>query len=317
MEENIDFWELHQEKEDEIVPNKELSGLVLDDEFGVRWKNGSYDRRIRGDGKIKKESEPVGKYDILSSTRTFVTKKRMVEFVSKYMMMYESIADLQIKNSILIDSISDGDLTFCDTAIREAMDIDCYDVKKEAYEFFIRRLRENFIKHNQTMLNSLASAQAYAKFTGEKENTIRKWMERGKLELITISGVRFIFIKAEELMLWNAFLMEEAMAKEVCENRDQLIRLYKKLYGRKIPEPMDSVLKWSLYWGIYPESNESTSYYGKMYTGKAYAAYCAYCKDNKIDAIPLRLFSFRITYMGFKRFNGKNRGFLYWKGEEL
>jgi len=300
------FWD---EPETEIiVPNEEISGLIFDAEFGIRWKNGAFDRKMKGDKKAEKEPRYV-------YTPTSVSSKELDQFISRYMTVYDDVQELMVDNSVVVMGIYGDEISYYDKALMQVVDINCSGVTKAQFSFFMYRMKLGFMKHCSTMLNTLATAAMYAKFTGVKEGTIRKWMDRGKLELVAISGVKFIFISEDELILWNAFLMEEAARSENCGNRKQLQGYYKKLYGQELPVPPDSIKDFFASRCMYPTNVDGECWKDKYFTAGAYILYDGYCDEVGIEPVPIRTFALRITEMGFKRFNGRKRGFYYWKGD--
>lgn len=288
--------------------NEEILGLIPDSEFGVRWKNGSIDRRIRGDMAAKPEDY---KYQ-----PTYVDDARLFEHISTYLTTHIAVSDLLIEDTMLMDSIRDGDIAYYNRAVKSAMDIDCRDITKDEFNYFAMRIKLNFVRHGKTFLNGLTTADGYSKFTGMNKNTVYKQIERGILETFQIYDVKFIVIQEDQMMDWNRFLMQEVLRRETCTNRAKIAELYEKMYGDIDVSPIDSISEWTAYCMFVPEQGENTTYYARLTTSEAYKSYCDYCASQKIDSLPARTFSLKMTAMGFKRFNGRKRGFIYWKGKE-
>lgn len=279
--------------------------LISDPNFGIRWKNGAADRRMKGDGLLE-EDLPV-------PVRKYVPANEMFVFINQYLMKMDSLYDLMVKNTMIIESINDGDMVYYNRMLSEVMDVDCSDVKESEFAYFVYKMKSGLLRNAATVFNSMATAGLYAKFTGEKEGTIRKWMERGKLDIFPIAGVRFIMITEAEMVAWNQFLMEECMRKDIslvdAGDRKKVVELYRKIYGKQEIEPADLVAEWIKTEQIYPE-REGVSIKYKYQTSHAYARFCSF---TGCEEIPLRVFSARVAAMGFARFNSRTRGFYYWR----
>jgi len=306
-----EFWDIEPDEETVTATSEiEDDGLIFNEEFGIRWKNGSYDRRVRGDRKKEVKLKYYG------NPRTFVTAAKTREFIDRYVLMYESVQELLVKNSLIVESIKKGDVMFYSTVMGETMEAEFADVTNEDFRYFMRRVNLGMMHQFIPTFNLLATAVMYAKFKGMKEMTVRQHIARGKFELFTIAGTRFIVVQEEDMLLWNAFLMEEAGRNENCENRPKLAETYGNLYGDELPTPPDSVKDFFASRCMYPTNVDGECWKEKKHTAGAYILYEVYCDEVGIEPVPIRTFALRITEMGFKRFNGRKRGFYYWKGDE-
>jgi hypothetical protein len=205
--------------------------------------------------------------------------------------------------------------------MENVVDIDISEIEEADFTFFFDWMRDLFLAKFAIITTGLVTVKRYAEFTGAKENTIRKWMERKKVELVDICGVSFIVIKREELLQWNQFLMEEALRKEQFNEfeREELEYLYKKMYLKdqeQVPVPVESVLAWSKYVGIHQENKDESMSLHRFKTQLAYNSYCDFCFVSKITPVSVKFFTNRITSLGFRRFNGRKRGFFYYKEDE-
>lgn len=284
---------------------EEIEDLVPDEEFGLRWKNGASDRRVRGDGIRESEAFPTMKE---------ASSDEISEFLEKYMLCFENICDLTIQNTMIFDGINGGELMFYNTLMRSVVDVDCGYMSEREFQIFIYRMRFGMLKHAATIFNSLATASEYAKFTGISEPTVREQMKRGKLDVLPVSGVKFILVGVEELYAWNRHLMEKYMRKDEnvvsMELRKKMADIYGRAYGGTV-NAEDSVLRWVLSEEIY------ASFLVGAYKSR-YAMTDAYQEYSRgiDDAVPLRVFASRIYEMGFKRYNTGKRGFYCWRKEK-
>jgi len=283
----------------------EIEGLLSDEEFGLRWKNGASDRRVRGAKKPEGSVYP---------DRTTVSTDEIFEFIERYMLMFDEVSSLMLHNTMIIESVADGELAYFNKTVNEVMDIDCEGITAAEFNFFSFRMRFGFMKHAATILNALATAAEYAKFVEMSEPAIRKQMERGKLEIVTICGVKFIAVPEDRVFEWNKYIMEKHLRKDIdsvdADNRSRISKMYEKLYGETV-DAEDSVLRWVLSEEIY--ASFLVGAYKSRYAMSE--AYQEYSRGND-DAVPLRVFASRIYEMGFKRYNTGKRGFYCWRKEK-
>lgn len=295
---------------DEIRVNDELSGLVFDENLGVRWKRGAFDRRVRGDGSSKRTRVSASDIaDIIS-----IPQNEILTFLSKSMKVFDEVCEMNIANSLIVRGFDGGELSGFDNYTKTVLDTECCDAKKAHLEFLVFRLRMNFMQYHAIMLNCLSTAAMYSEFTGIKEGTVRANMDRGRYDIVHVCGVKFILVSEDEMMLWNAFLMEKLLKKDIDTvdkaNRKEIEGYYRKMYGRDAPSASDSVLDWLLSEGFYPEYNEDVApHRSRRFTDDAYATYRKWMKD---EPVTLRVFALRISEMGFAKFNVKKRGFWVW-----
>jgi len=284
----------------------DLHGLISDPNLGIRWKNGAFDRRVRGE-KRKTERDPM------YFPRTYVSTDDVREFIVRHMMSVEYVADIAIKRSVMIQSLVNGDIAYYTKAAGEIMDVEFESVSKEDFEYFSFRLKLAFLKYGSIFHNCLTTAKIYSKFTGVEENTVRQWMRRGKLDTYDISGVKFIVIAEDEMALWNAFLLEEAMADDNLSGRVQVEDAYKRMYGGSPIAPADSVTAFARYWDMNTTGEGERR---RIHTKDAHMLYLEFCKDTGFAPVPLLKFAYRIGEFGFTRYGGRKRGFVYWNSPE-
>lgn len=281
--------------------------LIPDPILGIRWKNGAFDRKMRGDGNKKRDKVKLLK---TSGLNTF-----LVDFFGKF----DSVAELAIGNSLLFEGMDDPDqlLTTRNRTFSQIFDVDASEVDEVNFNFMTYRLRLSFLRYYSVLLNGLSSAVMYAEFSGMKETTVRSQMERGKFDIVSICGTRFILVPEEQMMWYNEFLMRRWLSvakydpKQAAKD-NRMLAIYEKLYpGRKI-EVIDTIEKWIESEGMVI-SQEDGATHGKMYAEGAWQMYCFWCKEEGLPAESLKTFSMKIYEMGFRRFNSKKRGFYFWR----
>lgn len=293
-----------EEKEGSL---REIKDLIPDSQFGIRWKNGAFDRRMRGDVLLRNEKVVITPRSV-SELNTFI-----VDFLSKY----ESVCDLAIENSMLFEGINDPDTLLCtrEKVFSTIFDMDIEDVDEENLNFTIRRLRMAFIKYNSVMLNCLSSAAVYAEFSGMKESTVRSHIERGKFDIVSICGTRFILIPEEKIIEYNEFIMRRWLnvAKYdplQAEKDSKMIMVYSALYDRTISQ-VRTIESWVESEGMLLSGDTKV----KTYTENAWKLYCFWCKNEGYAPEPLKTFAMQIYSMGFVKFNRNKRGFYYWRNK--
>lgn len=261
----------------------------------------------------QKKSQIIGISEHLSE----ISGAEFYEFIAGFIKKMDKIGDLAVKNSVIFSSFDkENQFMYYDSVLKEMLDVKVIDgVKKSHFDFFVYRMRLAFLRNYAIFMNFIVTPGRYAKFCGKPEITIRSWMEAGKFEVIFISGKKFILIPENEMMDYNAFLMEEYLKGEAESKKEEkekisIGNIYRQLYGDDI-ETENTVALFFRDMGYFRESY-NRGWKEKRYVQKSYIEYSKWCLKFGKKRVTDRAFSAMITKMGFKRFNTRKRGFYVW-----
>lgn len=278
-----------------------------------------------------------------------VSEDQLEVFIRDWIRCYNGMTNLAIENSLLYDAIREPEmLGFYDFVLKKVMDINVRDVSEENFNRFISGMRDVFMKKNLLMLNSIVTPAVYGRFLGKSEGTIRRWMangiqdaieqkrielserkfakkrrndnrERPTLDVVSICGVNFVMVRDEELMLFNRFLMEGGLRDvgfdaDASEKRRKLFEVYQMVYD-KIPavKARSSIDLWCESERISPEPSERNRL-TSLYSKGLHDIYMRWCENERLEVASEKMFFRKLSEMGFKRFNNKQRG--YWVYQE-
>lgn len=243
------------------------------------------------------------------------------DFINHFTGRIEEFSSLAIKNSLLFSSF-DGknELMYYDAVFKRVFGADHIDgLTERDFAFLMYRMRLSFLDFYSVFLNFIVTPKKYAKFADKPEITIRKWMDSGRLNTISISGKLFIVIQEAEIMEFNKFLMKEKL-EELPETangnpeREKMQDLYRKIYGEHVPSK-NSVMVFfrEMRWIPDPDMirmpERKTVVREKRFIKETYYDYCHWCLKSRVEKVTIREFSKLIVQLGFKRFNTTKRGF--------
>lgn len=252
----------------------------------------------------------------------------------------------------------DGEIHMTVEDILRQWDVDCSGLTEEQKlvqaRYFLIETRNWFLKRYQAMLSCVASLPMYAQFKGVEYKTIAAKVFRtvsywekvakrqasglsvkekeGKMELIEISGVKFILISVDEFYDWHKFLAKKGMLEysdgEEYEKARYLAKVYAHLGGdpRVIVERIEKgsvgMFLQEFQGGIIAD-NGSRKPEGRGYFFNAerkgltmdtlYNYYWRWMKDV-VGGTPMEYVKFcrRIYEKGFTRFNKEGKRGIYY-----
>lgn len=283
---------------------EENVSMIDDEENGMRWENGTYERTLRrkNRGKLK---EKFTTNDI--SARLIVDSDELMKQMITFFRLSDRMFELAIANTVLIDSLSEeGKFAYYSEAIGKVMDIDLGDVPDERFSYFLYRMRCSYLRFSMIWLNTMVLPGVYAEFIGRAESTVRGWIKSGRIDVIVMGGIQFVVVSQDEFMAFNKFLI----ARAVAEGKPNL-QIYERIISEKI-EVIDTIAGWLQRERIVP-INEGRHEVFRVYSDEAYSLYTRYCRGRNGAVATKTAFLRRLSADGFYKFNTKRRGFLFYR----
>lgn len=299
-----------------IAPPGRFNGLGLGSISGSLKQDEHYKPKF-GDAEIPKRVEVVDVFDVSERCGESFEGKFGMNIAGGDGVLYRTALDVVRSWGISTDGVPD----------------DKFDIQAH---YFLLSMRDRFLERYAAMLSCLASIGMYAEFKGVTDGAIgNKVYVRGgaDLDVIDISGKKFILIKADEFYEWHKFLAEKG-AKEMADHEENgkakyLSNVYVGLGGDAVKAQeflkTDSVKEFLGLFegGIKPDGgrgkpekrgNFFDSLRGGIDMKNLYGQYVRWAKDMKcITPVSYRIFNIRVYDIGFVRYvkNGKRGIYFY------